>query len=234
MIDLLPVATAFVFGLAHSVDADHAMAVSTFISGRPTWPLAVRFGLRWGIGHSIAVLTVGTLLLTSGLRVPTGLDLWAERLVGLMLIGIGGFALWSRRNLHVHQPGSHGDHAHLHLHPDARPVHEHAHNRPVTRPHHHGPRGVTVVGLLHGLAGTSGALALIPVTLISDWRVGLAYLIAFCAGVTLGMASFALILAVAIAKATGQSVLWGRRIATGIALGSVATGVFWLVRAGGS
>lgn len=76
-------------------------------------------------------------------------------------------------------------------------------------------------------------MALIPVTLVNDWRVGAAYLIAFCAGVMVGMASFALMLAVAITKATDQSVQWGRRIASGIALGSVATGVFWLVRPGG-
>ena len=90
-----------------------------------------------------------------------------------------------------------------------------------------------MVGLLHGLAGTTGALALIPVTLMNDWRVGFAYLIVFCVGVMLGMASFALMLAVAITKATGQSVLWGRRIGSGIALGSVAMGMFWLARAGG-
>ena len=233
MVDLLPVATAFVLGLAHAVDADHVMAVSTFVSGRPAWPLAVRFGLRWGVGHSVSVLAVGTVLLGSGLKVPAAFDLWAERLVGIMLIGIGGWALWSRRNLHIHQPGSHGNHAHIHLHPGAPPAHEHSHDRPTAGHHHRGPPGVTMVGLLHGLAGTSGALALIPVTLMNDWRVGFAYLISFCAGVMLGMASFALMLAVAITKATGQSVLWGRRIASGIAVGSVATGVFWLVRAGG-
>lgn len=234
MTDLLPVATAFVLGLAHAVDADHAMAVSTFVSGRPAWPLAVRFGLRWGIGHSISVLAVGTALLVSGFTIPAAFDLWAERLVGVMLIGIGGWALWSRRKLHVHQPGSHGDHAHIHLHPDAAPAHEHAHDRPApAEHHHHGRRSVTLVGLLHGLAGTSGALALIPVTLLGDWKVGLAYLLAFCGGVTLGMASFALMLAVAITRATGQSVRWGRRIAAGIAIGSVATGMFWLVRSRG-
>ncbi len=232
MVDLLPVATAFLLGLTHAVEADHAMAVSTFVSGRPAWPLAVRFGLRWGVGHSIAVLAVGLVLLWSGFKIPAAFDHWAERLVGVMLIGIGGFALWSRRNLHVHQPGSHGDHAHIHLHRGGPPPHEHPHDRPVPEPHRHGPRGVTVVGLLHGLAGTSGAMALIPVTLMNDWRVGAAYLVTFSAGVTVGMAGFALILALAITTATGQSMQWGRRIASAIALGSVATGVFWLVRPG--
>ncbi len=232
MVDLLPVATAFVFGLAHAGDTDHAMAVSTFVSGRPTWPLAVRFGLRWGLGHSIAVLGVGTVLLVFGLRVPSGFDLWAERVVGLMLIGIGGAALARHRNLHLHDPASHGDHAHLHLHRAAEPLHRHPHPTPTQAAHAHHPRGITAVGVLHGLAGTSGALALVPVTLMGDWRVGLAYLLAFCAGVTIGMAGFALILATAIMKATGQSVVWGRRIGVGIALGSVTTGVFWLIRAG--
>ncbi len=231
MVDLLPVATAFVFGLAHAVDADHAMAVSTFVSGRPTWPLAVRFGIRWGIGHSIAVLAVGTLLLASGLKIPPRFDWWAERGVGLMLIGIGAAALLRRRNLHVHHSGSHGDHAHLHLHPGAAPSHLHPHSSPAPRAHAHGARGITAVGLLHGLAGTSGALALIPVTLSGDWRAGLWYLISFCAGVTIGMAGFALILATVIMKANGRSVVWGRRIATGVALGSVVTGLVWLVRA---
>jgi hypothetical protein len=88
-----------------------------------------------------------------------------------------------------------------------------------------------LVGLLHGLAGTTAAVALVPVTLMPDWRMGFGYLVVFCAGVTAGMTLFALILAQAIRTSTAGSLHWGRRVATAIACASMAAGIIWIARA---
>lgn len=230
MVLLLSLATAFLLGMVHAIDADHAVAVSTFVSGRPTLRLSVRFGARWAFGHSIAVLIAGGVLLATGLTVSDRFDQWAERFVGLMLILIGAWSIRSIRRLHLHAPPAHGDHAHLHQHPAAALRHDHRHGTGHGSKHHH-PRGAMLVGLLHGLAGTTGAVALVPVTLIPDWRLGFGYLVVFCLGVTAGMTLFALMLAQAIRTSTAGSLHWGRRVATAVACTSVAVGLFWIVRA---
>lgn len=232
---LLQFGTALVLGLVHSIDVDHAVAVSTFVASRPAVAVAIGYGIRWGLGHSIAVLAAGTVVLALGLRIDPRFDRWAETLVGVTLIGLGVFAFRALRNLHLHAPPAHGDHAHLHTHgpaPIAAPIpppghaHDHPHGPPAD-PHHH-PRRPLLVGLLHGLAGTSGAVAIVPVAMIGEWWTGVGYLIAFCVGVTLGMVFFALGLAEALRRATGRSIAWGRRIGQGIALASVVTGVWWI------
>jgi ABC-type nickel/cobalt efflux system permease component RcnA len=184
------------------------VAVSAFVSSRPTLPLALRFGGRWALGHSIAVLGAGSILLASGLTVPAGFDRWAERFVGVMLIAVGVWSIRSIRRLHLHGAPAHGDHAHLHQHPAAALRHDHRHGAGPGPKHHH-PRGAMLVGLLHGLAGTTGAVALVPVTLIPDWRMGFGYLVVFSAGVTAGMTLFALLLAQAIRSGTAGSLSRG-------------------------
>ena len=82
--------------------------------------------------------------------------------------------------------------------------------------------------MLHGLAGSSAALALVPVTMIQSPVAGILYLLLFSAGVTAGMMVFAILLARAIERASAGSVLVGRRIGQAIALASVLIGVFWI------
>jgi ABC-type nickel/cobalt efflux system permease component RcnA len=228
MIELLPFATAFVLGFVHAVDVDHAVAVSAFVSTRPSLPLAARFGLRWAAGHSLTVLLAGGLLLALGVRLSPAFDVWAERAVGVMLIAVGLWALRSARRIHFHGPPSHGDHAHVHVHPEAGPRHEHAHGPEHRGPRHH-PRGIGLVGMVHGLAGTSGVLALLPVTLFDHRSLCAAYLALFSLGVVAGMVLFACVVAYAMTRAASVSVRWGRRIAQAVALTGVAVGLVWLI-----
>ena len=228
---LLPLGTAFVLGVIHAIDVDHAVAVSTFVTGRPALRSAVSYGVRWGLGHSVTVLVVGSLAVAFGLRIDPRFDQLAEGAVGMMLIALGFFAFRSLGNLHLHGPPAHGDHAHLHAHRRGPVAHEHGHPSP-TNPVHH-PRRPMLVGILHGLAGTSGALAIVPVTLMSSWQTGLGYLATFCVGVVVGMVLFALGLAEALRRTSARSLIWGRRIGVLIALGSMATGLYWVAAAAG-
>jgi hypothetical protein len=227
MADLLPFVTALLLGLLHSIDLDHAMAVSAFVGTATSARTAIGFGLRWGLGHSVTVTAIGLALVLAGVRLGTVLDGWAERAVGLALIAVGVWSFRAARNLHAHPAPAHGDHAHLHLHGVRSDRHDHPHGAALPDPHHH-PRGITWLGILHGLAGSSGVLALIPVTLLDSPGAGLLYLLMFSLGVTTGMTIFAFALARTIARASGRSVLWARRIGRGIAVASVVTGAVWL------
>jgi cytochrome c biogenesis protein CcdA len=176
------------------------------------------------------VLGAGGLLVGLGVQWPPTIERWAERLVGAALIGLGVWAVRSSARLHLHSPASHGDHAHLHLHAGAQSAHEHPHQPGLTAPHHH-PRGIAVLGLVHGLAGTSSLLALAPVGMMAGRLSGLSYLLFFCLGVTAGMTLFASLVALALARTNAHSVEWGRRATRTVALASIAVGLVWSLRA---
>ena len=228
--DAIALGTAAMLGFLHALEVDHMVAVTTFVSRRPSLGSAGRFGLRWGLGHSVAVLLAGGVLLATGLRWPARYDALGEGLVGLMLIGLGLWALAAARKLHLHPVEEHGDHAHLHVHGQRR-AHEHPHHEPAAKGHEHG--GITLVGLLHGLAGTTGVVALVPVTMMDRVALGLGYLTAFGVGVTVAMTVFALAAALLMRRATAASLAWGRRVVALVGVSGVGVGLWWIAAAAG-
>lgn len=240
MTELVTLATAAVLGFLHALEIDHMMAVTAFVSRRPALATAARFGLRWGIGHSVAVLAAGGVLLATGLRWPDRWDQFGEAAVGAMLIGIGLWSLRATRNLHVHAAPGHGDHVHVHTHgakgrnggqAEAGPT-GHTHGGPHQHHHQHG-HGITLVGLMHGLAGTSAVVALVPVTLMDRWSVGAGYLLAFGLGTTVAMTLFALVTALAMRQAADRSLALGRHVSVAVAIGGVGVGMWWILKAVG-
>jgi hypothetical protein len=207
MIDLLPLGTAVVLGLGHALELDHIVAVTAFVSRRPSMAAAAGFGARWGIGHSAAVVALGTALLLLGVRVPARIEAAGEALVGVVLFGLGAWALWSARKLSG-------------LQPDDQPSAS-----------HHDRQGVGVVGVLHGLAGTGAVVALVPITMTDRPAIGFAYLFAFSVGVIAAMTGFAMAAAGAMRHAIGRSLALGRSAARTVGVLGMVIGVWWVARA---
>ncbi len=228
--DLAPLATAALFGFLHALEVDHMLAVSVFVTDRPALRTAAGFGLRWGMGHGLTVMALGALAVVSGLRWPAHLDALAEGGVGLLLIGIGVWALRRAARLHLHRPQEHGDHLHLHSHGLGVHPHGHGAGHAAHRPHRHG-RNVTAVGLLHGLAGTSGVVALVPLTVLERPWLGAAYLAVFGIGTVTAMTLFAVIAAAAARRMGNRSVAVGRAIGMAVGGGAVFVGGWWIWRA---
>ncbi len=233
-------ATAFLLGLVHAIEVDHMIAVTAFVSTRPALRAAASFGIRWGLGHSLAVFVAGGILVATGLRWPARYDALGEAVVGVLLVAVGIWAMRRARKLHLHRPEEHGDHAHLHAHRGAEAAHAHAHQdrpghgHPPAGHHHHdqGPErhGLTAVGLMHGLAGTSAVVALVPVTLMDRWYVGLGYLVAFGLGTVVAMTAYAVVAAAALRRASAGSLRWGRLLGRFVGMGSVVVGGWWIWR----
>lgn len=221
-------AAAFALGAAHALEVDHMVAVTAFVGHRhhPRMAAATMFGVRWGLGHALVVFIVGGLLAGSNIRVPDGADEWAELLVGAMLVALGIWALRSTRRLHVHEPEHHGGHAHLHSHPLQDHPHDHGRADSARRHRHLS----TLVGAVHGLAGTAPVVALIPVTLFSQTWTAIGYLAAFGVGTVLAMGLYATFAALA-ARRAGTSLKMARRVAQLTGIASVLVGVWWVVRA---
>lgn len=231
--DAIILATAAMLGSLHALEVDHIVAVTTFVSRRPTASAAARFGFRWGLGHSIAVLAAGGVLLATGARWPARYDALGEGLVGAMLIGLGVWSLISARKLHLHTSEEHGGHAHVHLHGGGA-AHSHGHGPAVPAHQAHEHEGITLVGLLHGLAGTAGVLALVPVTMLDGVGLGLGYLACFGLGVTVAMMAFAIAVAGVLRRATAGSLVWGRRVVRLVGGCGIAVGAWWVAGALGA
>jgi ABC-type nickel/cobalt efflux system permease component RcnA len=212
-------ATGLLLGLLHALEPDHVAAVTTFAVRRPNRRAAVGFGLRWALGHGGMVLLVGTGLLLLGLQFPPAAGTWLERLVGLVLVGLGAWTVASARRLHVH----------AHTHPDGV-THTHLHSHAHGAAHAHG-HGATLVGALHGLAGTAPVIALLPVVALETPWLGIGYLIAFGIGTAIAMGLYALLAGAVVGGAARRSGRLARRIAMGTGVLTIAVGLFWLVQA---
>jgi len=174
-----------VLGLKHALDADHLVAVSTFLGQRHTFLSSLLVGSFWGIGHSVSLLAVGFLVVLFDVSLPERVAGFLEFSVALMLIvlGLNAFKHVIRGGrIHTHWH-AHGDriHSHPHLHPVADSDMPQSHHglRPGWKP--------IAVGMVHGLAG-SAALMLIVVSTIESRAVALGYITIFGIGSIGGMA----------------------------------------------
>lgn len=208
----LPLLTALTAGFAHALEADHMAAVTAFVSRRPRPLQALGFGLRWGLGHSLAVVVVGGALILLDLRVPERLVQPMEFGVGAMLVGLGLWVLggmlhgrrFSTSHAHAHEHGH--SHSHLHAHAGA----------------------TTWVGVAHGLAGTGTLLVLVPAALIpSPWLAG-GFLLAFGVGTMCAMGLYALLAGLLFHHTGDRFPALGGALRAGTALASIAIGVVWM------
>lgn len=181
----LPLAAATGLGLAiglrHALEPDHLMAVATLVARERGLGAAVRLGASWGVGHTLALLALGSVLIAARLAVPAGLDTLFELAVVTMIFVMGLRALVDAWRL------NRDGRVALHRHGDVRHVHAtagaHLHIGGValaTRP--------LLVGLVHGLAG-SGALTAMAIAGLPSWPEQLAFMLLFGLGSALGMAA---------------------------------------------
>jgi nickel/cobalt transporter (NicO) family protein len=209
--------TALLLGSLHALEADHMAAVTAFVVRRPSRRAAVRFGVRWSVGHGGAIVLVGAALIVLGVHLPEVAAHWLERLVGVVMIGLG---LWTFRGasaLHAHEH-RHDGHSHAHLHSHA-----------LAEDHDHG-HAVTAVGLLHGLAGSGAAVALIPVVGFDSPGLAILYLVVFAVGTIAAMAIYGLLAGLVVGHTAQNSVRIARLLARGTGAFTVLVGVIWLVR----
>ena len=126
---LISVLTGFAAGAVHVVGgADHLVAMAPFSLRKPM--PALRAGLAWGAGHSVGVVVLALIGIgIKDLAHVEAMSAWAEFLVGVALLVVGGLAVRTAFGLELHSHEHHheGDeiHRHLHLRPrgrDGRPV----------------------------------------------------------------------------------------------------------------
>ena len=213
------VLTALVLGAQHTLAPDHVAAVSVFASRHPSWRRALGLGARWGAGHSLTIVLLGSALVWSGARVPEGWELIVERLVGVTLILVGIASIWRAR-----RPGHH-----WHEHDGVRHAHApHARGPSHERDHH----TLLGIGMLHGVAGTGALVVAIPLSANASPAHSMVFLASFGLGTILAMSVFAGAAGALLGRAARMSDATARWLRVVAGAASIVVGAWWLAASG--
>lgn len=225
---LTAVFTGVLAGVLHVVSGpDHLAAVAPLAAGDRT--RAWRQGLMWGIGHSSGtwILAAVALAFREALNVDA-ISTWSERIVGLVLIAIG---IWSlqralRTRVHIHAHTHDGStHVHAHAH-DTATAHA-PHNAHSRAPHSH-THGALGVGTIHGLAGTSHLLGVLPALALPTRTGAVSYVIAFGLGSIIAMTLFAAAVGVLASRSGKLGPRAGQRFVVAASVLAMCVGVYWI------
>ena len=85
--------TAFALGMRHGVDWDHIAAISDLCGTAETRRRGLRLSFLYAIGHAAVVLVLGAVAIMFDAAIPDALDEWMARVVGLTLVGLGGWVI---------------------------------------------------------------------------------------------------------------------------------------------
>src|SRR3989442_9223470 len=75
-------------GMRHALEPDHLTAVSTLVTGERNSYKAAFLGVCWGLGHTFALIAVGTVLIILRAEMPVRVADAFEFCVALMLVGL--------------------------------------------------------------------------------------------------------------------------------------------------
>ena len=227
---MLPIFAGFLAGSAHVISGpDHLAALAPIALDSPQQARAL--GIKWGVGHGVGVIVLGTI----GALTKASFDLnlisaWSEFFVGLILIGVGGWAFYKAKNIVIHaHPHEHthhssnsdqtASHQHIHIH-----THTEDHNLQAHQGHTH---TAFWVGMLHGAAGGGHLLGVLPSLALSPFNAGL-YLISYFVAAVVSMAIFASLLGrLSIYKGP----LFLQRLMYSVSMIVLVIGVFWSYQA---
>jgi len=159
-------AGGFVLGCLHALDADHLATVSTLILRKRALRPTLRLALHWSAGHSLTLLALAALVaLGSGFE-PESLSRM-EHAVGLSMILLGAWILrkgWKELTSTPPHPEKGGDHS---------------------------SGALFGMGILHGTAGWSAVLLMIPLAWAASPAGILTYVALFSLGMMVTMSGYA-------------------------------------------
>jgi len=173
---------AFFLGVKHAYDADHIVAVSTYIVRSRSLSHTFTMSVSWAIGHMTTAGAITLLLYLYRDFFLSRILVYFEAAVGVMLILLGVASILSYRDLgtyhHQDHSGRNDGHVHAHVH-EGGEVHQHYHK------HMFG------IGIVHGLASNDELILLFTASLGVASLLGLIFYVAiFSLGVVVGMVAF--------------------------------------------
>jgi len=219
----LPLIIGFIAALLHVLSGpDHLAAVTPLALERKNkyW----KIGMAWGLGHVLGMLLIGVLFYFLKEIIPVNrVSQYSEKFVGFMLITIGLWAIY-RINKPKKLTYPHSHKAIIHIHPASNETHSHDEVKPNNN--------VLLsfgIGIVHGFAGVSHFILMLPVLgYQSKWQ-SLEYMIGFAIGIVAAMVLYVSVLE----KITTKSKQSSTKILTALqyfgALAALVIGIYWII-----
>jgi ABC-type nickel/cobalt efflux system permease component RcnA len=237
MVTILTFISGFIASVAHVVTGpDHLAAVTPLAidSRKKSWVI----GLSWGLGHTLGMLLIGLLFILFKEFLPIeAISKHSDTVIGFLLIGIGGWALLRTYLRHYHR---NKPHPHFHTTPFFY-SHIHKHSHEIPQPcdpdhgHHHSGKvkqnafSAFIVGIIHGFAGFSHLVALLPSLALPTFWDSIIYISSFAIGTIVTMIIFAFILGlVAFKSAMENKQLFLKWFTLSGAMLAISVGILWI------
>ncbi|MDA3904467.1 MAG: sulfite exporter TauE/SafE family protein [Bacteroidales bacterium] len=228
----LPLLSGVIMSIIHVVSGpDHLAAVTPLAisSKQKSWSI----GMLWGLGHVLGMMILGLIFIL--IKDKIAIDIisgYGESLVGILLIFIG---LWTLIRLRKYHGGKKG-HVHPHAHGDEIHIHHHQHKHQEEHFHEHVKTHrqnlitALTIGIVHGIAGLSHLVALLPTLALPSKSGAIFYLSGFGVGTIVAMVAYAFTLGMITHKADEKqkvNLSIYLRIFGGIM--AIGVGILWLV-----
>ncbi|TCI93740.1 hypothetical protein [Tenacibaculum sp. M341] len=221
-------------GVLHSFEPDHISAVSVLaaenaIKKKKVTLKSVFTASQWAFGHSVTLLLFGGIALlfrTLLLSFIEDISFYAEVAVGPIMIWLGITAI--RRNHKLKE-----------MMADHKKIEEHEHD-PGNLIHLHGKSGEEIamnpinrsfwIGMLHGLAGTGGALTSALVISASTISEAIWILVVESLGVIIAMAAYSYVLIFTMSRFIERNMSIFKWLNASIGIISIIVGCVWIYR----
>jgi ABC-type nickel/cobalt efflux system permease component RcnA len=210
---------------------DHLAAVGPLViqKNNRSWII----GFAWAMGHIAGMTLIGTLFYYFRNFIPIEfISGQSEKIVGLILIVIGLWVFYKltyktknkHSHIHIHQDKSGSVYAHYHPHEHTnQESHEHKHSSKQS------VYAVFGIGTLHGFAGISHLVSLLPTLAFAKQSSAIMYLSGFAVGTIIAMVFFSIVLGVISLKVTnkGTHKTYGYLNALAASI-AILVGIFWI------
>jgi ABC-type nickel/cobalt efflux system permease component RcnA len=221
-----------VLGMRHSTDADHVVAISTIVSKQRSIRNAAMIGSVWGLGHTITIFAVGSLIILFGVEIPPRVGLAMEFCVALMLILLGILNLTGilKRITAYLTPAERKQEGNLIQNAGKLTLRAKIDQSIATFGWYQCIRPL-VIGLVHGLAG-SAAVALLVLSTIHNPYWATAYLVIFGVGTMIGMMCMTAVIALPLTYAGDRFANLSRYFGVASGMVSLCFGTFLVYQLG--
>jgi len=214
-------------GLRHALEADHIAAVASLTTRSKSLSAAARLAAAWGLGHTLMLFAVGSVVIGLDLAMPERIAQYLELGVGIMLVWLGYDVLRrlirERIHFHFHRHTEGVTHFHAHSHAGEaehrRSPHDHRHPNMRSR--------AFIIGLVHGMAGSAALILLTLGQFESLWPAFL-YMALFGLGTMIGMALLSVAISLPLMRLS-RSLTWAHNALHAVT-GTATAGIgAWLV-----
>ncbi|GGJ71453.1 hypothetical protein GGR02_002284 [Anoxybacillus voinovskiensis] len=189
----------FILGLKHATEPDHVIAVSTIASRTRKLSLSSLAGIFWGIGHTTTLFVVGMIVIGLEQQIPETAAMWLELAVGVMIVVLGITSFRSANR---------------------------SYKKDVSMRHFH--LKSTMIGIVHGLAGSAG-MVLLALTTVDTRLQAVLFILIFGVGTIMGMMLFTTFLGLPFIWMKRKQIVYQFTIKA-VSLISIVYGLYYMYR----